>query len=136
MANPLTVLPDTALALIQYLRLRPEVTALLPAGNILTAIPSAATYPYVLVTPAGGIGIWPALDDASLQVDTVGGTQASCSLIARTVRAAVWAIANDTVPAGVLVSGAEELGPQWIPDTIPVVPLARYVARYRIILHP
>ena len=134
MAGQVYVLPDPVLALVQYLRLRPEVTALLPAVNIRTSLPSTPSWPYVLITAAGGTGIWPGLDDASLQVDSLGGTQDQCSLLARTVRAAIWAIQNDTVPAGVLASGVEELGPQWLPDQVPTIPVSRFVARYRVIL--
>lgn len=134
MPDTVYVLPDPLLALLQYLRARPEVTALVPSANILTELPPIPAYPYVLLTWAGGDGIWPAVDDSAIQVDVLGGTKPSCGLLARTVRAAVWAIRNDTVAAGTLGSGSEELGPQWFPDTLPVPPLPRYTARYRVIL--
>jgi len=136
MPNPITPGPDATLALLQYLRLRPELTALIPAAKIVTEIPTNPTYPYVLVTLGGGRGIWPALDEPSLQVDSVGGTKALCGQIARTVRACIWAIANDIVPAGVLCSGSDEMAPAYIPDTIPSPPLPRYVARYSLLTHP
>lgn len=136
MANTVYVLPDPILLLIQYLRLRPEVRALVASGNIIDALPKLPTDPYVLITWAGGAGIWPAVADDALQVDAYGGTKEQCSLLARTVRAAIWAINGDVVPAGVLSSAAEELAPQWLPDQIPSPPLSRFVARYRIVTHP
>ena len=136
MPNPVYVQPDAVLALLQYLRLRPELTALLPAASIVTEIPTNPTYPYVLVQEGGGTGIWPAIDEPALQVDTVGGTKDKCSAIARTVRACIWSIANDVVPAGVLVSGADTMRMAYIPDTVPTPPLARFTARYSVLLHP
>ena len=137
MPFPLTQYPDDELALIQYLRTVPEVTALVPGTRITTELPPSPTYPVVLVQRAGGVGIWPALDDAALQVDVVAaaGARRACKVLAQTVRAAVLAIANDTVAEGVLVSGFEEVGPQYLPDTIPNPPLPRYTARYRVITH-
>lgn len=136
MANTVYVLPDPIMLLIQYLRLRPEVLVLVASGNIIDALPTAPTGAYVLITWAGGVGIWPAVADDALQVDAYGGTKEQCSLLARTVRAAIWAINGDVLPAGVLVSGLEELGPQWLPDLIPTPPLSRFVSRYRVITHP
>lgn len=140
MANPLFVLPDPTLALIQYLRARSEVTALVPSARIISQINPAPVYPLVVVTSAGSgsEGIWPAVDDAALQVDAYGTDQANSFLIARTIRAAVWAINNDIVAAGVLTSGDDEIAPQWLPDQVtkPAAPLPRVTARYRIILHP
>ena len=137
MPYPLAVDPDATLAAIQYLR---TVTALVPAliasDHIVTEIPSAPTYPYIVVQEAGGSSIWPAIDNPTLQIDTVGGTKALCNQIARTVKAAVVGIANDTVPEGVLSSGHEEMRRAWIPDTIPTPPLSRYTARYSVLLHP
>ena len=136
MPNPITPGPDATLALLQYLRLRPELTALIPAAKIVTEIPTNPTYPYILVTLGGGGGIWPALDEPSMQVDTFGGSKALCGQIARMVRACVWAAANDVVPAVVICSGAEEMAPAYIPDTVPTPPLPRYTARYSLLLHP
>ncbi len=136
MPLPLTILPDGVLATIQYLRLRPEVTALIASGNIVTELPPVPAYPYVIVQWAGGIGHWPAVDEPAVQIDVIGGSKFACGMLARTVRAAVWAIANDTVPEGVLVSGHEEVAPSWLPDTIPTPPIPRYTARYRFLTHP
>jgi hypothetical protein len=136
MPNPIYVQADAPLAVIQYLRTIPALTALIDPAKIVTEIPSSPIYPYVIVQLAGGSGIWPALDEPALQIDSIGGAKPLCGQIARTIRAAVWAIANDTVAAGVLVSGADEMAPAWIPDTVPVPPLPRYTARYRILLHP
>ena len=91
MPDPLLVLPDPILVLIQYLRARPEITALVPAASIVTALPTNPVGQYVLLTWAGGQGIWPAVDDAAIQIDTMYGDKAACSLLMRTVRAAVWA---------------------------------------------
>ena len=136
MANPIYLMPDAVLAVLQYLRLRPELTALLPAASIVTEIPSNPTYPYVVIQEGGGTGIWPAIDEPALQIDTVGGPKPLCSQIARTVRACIWGIANDVVPAGVLCSGADTMRMAYIPDTVPTPPLARFTARYSVILHP
>lgn len=143
MPLPLTQYPDDELALIQYLRTITEVTALVPGTRITTELPPSPTYPVVLVQRAGGVGIWPALDDAALQVDVIAAarsdaapnTRRQCKVLAQTVRAAILAIANDTVAEGVLASGSEEVGPQYLPDTIPNPPLPRYTARYRVITH-
>ena len=136
MPYPVYVQPDATLAVIQYLRLRTELTALLPAASIVTEIPTSPTYPYVVVQLAGGSGIWPALDEPAMQIDAVGGAKALCGQIARTIRACIWAIANDTVSAGVLSSGWDQMPPAYIPDTIPTPPLPRYTARYSVICHP
>jgi len=136
MPNPITPGPDATLALLQYLRLRPELTALIPAAKIVTEIPTNPTYPYVLVTLGGGGGIWPAIDEPSMQVDTFGGSKALCGQIARMVSACIEAIANDVVPAAVLCSGSSEMRMAWIPDTVTSPPLARYTARYSVLMHP
>jgi len=137
MAYPLAVDPDATLATIQYLRtVTALVPALIPSDHIVTEIPSAPTYPYVVVQEAGGSSIFPAIDNPTLQIDTVGGSKALCNQIARTVKAAVVGIANDIVPEGVLSSGHEEMRRAWIPDTIPTPPLSRYTARYSVLLHP
>ena len=135
MPYPVYVQPDAVLAVLQYLRLRPELIALLPAASIVTEIPSTPTYPYVLIQEGGGTGIWPAIDEPALQIDTVGGAKALCSQIARTVRGCIWAISNDVVPAGVLCSGADTMRMAYIPDTVPTPPLARFTARYSVLLH-
>jgi hypothetical protein len=132
------VLPDAELAVIQYLRSRSELTALVPSARITTARPNTPTYPLVLVQRIGGTSLsWNAIDEAALQVDVVAGADDKylASRISRTVAACILAIANDTVSEGVLVSAVEEVGPQWIPDTVVVPPLARYVARFRVFLH-
>ena len=136
MPYPLAVDCDATLAMIQYLRLRTELTALLPAASIVTEIPTAPTYPYIVIQEAGGSSIFPAIDVPTLQVDTVGGSKVLCNQIARTVKAAVVGIANDIVPAGVLSSGHEEMRRAWLPDIVPTPPLPRYTARYSVILHP
>lgn len=135
MANPVAAAPDDELAVIQYLRLAPEVTALIPAARITTELPPSPVYPVVLIQRIGGVGIWPALDEPAQQIDVVGGTKAQCKTLALTVRAAILAIANDVVPAAVLASASEEVGPSWLPDTVPVPPIPRYTARYRVLLH-
>lgn len=135
MPYPITVQADDELALLQYLRSRAEVTALVPGTNIILELPPSPVYPYVLVTRAGGSPIAPDIDDTALQVDSLGTTRGMSKRIALMVRAAILAIANDRVSEAVLCSGAEEIAPQWIPDTIPVPPQPRYTARYRIILH-
>lgn len=136
MGNPIVVLPDDELAVLQYLKAVPELLALLPATQIRTELPNKPTYPMVLITRGGG----PAhdrgsIDEPALQVDVVGGDKRTCKRITQTVRAAILAIANDTVAEGVLVSASEEVGPAWLPDTIPTPPIPRYTARYRVLLH-
>lgn len=135
MPNPLAVLPDGVLATQQYLRGIPEVTALIAAASIVSALPSKPVYPYVIVQWAGGLGHWPAMDEPAIQIDVIGGTKFACGQLARTVRAAMWAVANDTVSEGVLVSAHEEVAPSWLPDNIPTPPMPRYTARYRILMH-
>ncbi len=137
MGFPVVVLPDDELALLEYLRSVAEVTALVPAARITLELPPSPVYPVVLLQRAGGIGIWPALDEPAIQVDVVAdaGQRRACKVLAQTVRAAILAISNDVVTEGVLASATEEIGPQYLPDTIPVPPLPRYTARYRVLLH-
>jgi hypothetical protein len=106
MPDAVYVLPDAALALLQYYRARPEVTALVPSSSIGTQLPSsfAAPAPFVLLNVAGGQGIWPAVGDDAISVDCYGTDKITAYALARTVRAATWAIRNDTVAAGTLLS--------------------------------
>jgi hypothetical protein len=136
MPYPLSVLPDAELALIQYLGSIPEVVALVPVGRITTQLAPSPIYPVVLISRAGGVPVvWQALDEPAFQVDVVGGDKATCSLLMRTVAAAILAIRNDIVAEAVLSSAVEEVGPAWLPDTIPVPPIPRYVARFRVFMH-
>lgn len=135
MPNPVATLPDDELALIQYLGLVPEVTALVPAARITTELPPTPVYPAVLISLVGGVDVARGIGEPAVQVDVVGGTKGQCKRLTLAVKAAILAIANDVVPEGVLSSASEEVGPSWLPDTIPTPPLPRYVARYRIILH-
>ena len=138
MPAPISVLPDAELAVIQYLRGIASVTALLPGTRIYTAIPAKAVYPLVLVQRAGGVPLaWQFIDDASIQVDVVGGTRHLCSQIARTVRAALVGIRNDTVAEATLASASSDVGLQWIPEQVEAstIPFPRFTARYSVILH-
>lgn len=136
MPNPLAVMPDDELAVIQYLRTITEVAALVTVGNIRTELPAQPVYPYVLIQRAAGqAAVEQAIDLPAVQIDVVGGSKAACKKLMLTVRAAVLAIANDTVPEAVLASAYEEVGPSWLPDNVPVPPIPRYVARFRVYLH-
>lgn len=136
MAFAPNVAPDAELAVLQFLRSRTEVTSLVPGTRITTSRPQEPTYPVVVVQRVGGTSTaWNFIDEAALQIDVVGDTRYNCQRIARTIAGCVLAIANDTVTEGVLVSAFEEVGPQWLPDTVVVPPLPRYVARYRVLLH-
>ena len=136
MSFPIAVMPDDELAILQYLRSVPEVVALVPASRITTEMPPSPVYPLLLVQRAGGqVAVWQALDEPALQVDAVGGTKAQCKKLMLTARAAILAIANDVVAEAVLASAYEEVGPQWLPDTVPTPPTSRYTARYRVLLH-
>jgi hypothetical protein len=136
MPYPLSVLPDAELALTQYLRSISELVALVPTSRISTQLPPKPVYPVVLVSRTGGSPVvWQTLDEPALQVDVIGGDKATCSLIMRTVAAAILAIRNDIVAEAVLSSAYEEIGPAWIPDTVPIIPIPRYVARFRVLLH-
>jgi hypothetical protein len=136
MPYPLSVLPDGELALVQYLGSVAEVVALVPGTRITTQLAPKPTYPVVLISRAGGPPVvWQAIDEPVLQVDVLGVDKASCSLLMRTVAAAILAIRNDVVAEAVLVSGIEEIGPAWLPDMIPINPIPRYVARFRVLLH-
>jgi hypothetical protein len=135
-ADPITPYIDDELALIQYLRGTVEVTALVPAAQITTELPNEPVWPHVLVQRVGGSALVRlAVDEPVLQVDVLGGTKFACKQLAQTIEAAILAIANDVVGGGVLSSGWEEVGPQWLPDTVPVPPTSRYVARYHVITH-
>ena len=138
MALPVNVAPDAELALIQYLRSRTEITSLVPSARITTTRPTSPTYPLILVQRIGGTSLaWNAIDEAAYQIDVVAGVDDRylCQRIARTIAGCVLALANDNVTEGVLASASEEVGPQWMPDMVVVPPLARFVARYRVLLH-
>lgn len=136
MSYPVNVLPDSELALIEYLRGRSEITALVPAARITTTLPPKPTYPVVLIQRAGGLAdAWQQIDEPAFQVDVVGGSRYQCQQLARTVRACILAIFNDAVTEAVLVSASEEVAIQWFPDTVVTPPLSRFVARYRVLLH-
>jgi hypothetical protein len=136
MAFPISVLPDAELAVIQYLRSRSEVTNLVPGERITTTLAPNPTYPVVLVKRIGGNATaWQRIDEPALQIEVVGGTRYQCQALARTVRACILAIRNDQVSEATLVSGFEEVGIQWIPDSVVVPPLPRFVARYQVLLH-
>lgn len=136
MAFPINVLPDAEMAIIEYLRSRTEVTSLVPAARITTTRPPTPTYPLVTVMRIGGTATaWQQIDEPALQIDVIGGSRYQCQQIARTIRACILAIRNDTVAEGVLVTGTEEVGPQWLPDQVVVPPLPRFVARYRVFIH-
>lgn len=136
MANPLHISPDALLAILEYLRGTEEITDLIDGSKIVTSIPPTGTeYPYVLIGLAGGIGTIPAVERPAFQIDVMGGDKETCYRIARTVRAAIHAIANDVTSAAVLSSGASETGLTWLPDTLAVPPLSRFTARYRVTLH-
>ena len=136
MPFPISVMPDDELAIIQYLRSIPQVVALIPGTRITTEMPPNPVYPLLLIQRAGGMAaVWQSLDEPALQVDAVGGTKAQCKKLMLTVRAAILAIANDVVAEAVLSSAYEEVGPQWLPDTVPTPPTPRYTARYRVLLH-
>jgi len=137
MPNPLTVFPDDELAILTYLRSVSAVTALISAAKIIQQLPPTPVYPYVLVQRAGGQSPDSrAMDEPAIQVDVLALDRAQAKVLMLTVRAAILAIANDTVAGvGVLVSAYEEVGPSWLPDTVPIPPLPRYVARFRILLH-
>ena len=135
MAYPIANLPDAELALIQYLRSRTEITSLVPSERITTTRPAEPTYPLVLVMRIGGlVNSWQ-LDEPAFQVEVIGGSRYQCQQIARAVRACILAIRNDTVSEATLASGAEEVGIQWIPDSVVVPPLPRFVARYQVLMH-
>lgn len=133
--TPLDVLPDANLAVIQYLRSLTQITTLVASDHIISQIPTVPSYPYILVQLAGGQGVWPGLDKPTVQIDCMGGLQEDANLIARTVRAAIWAISNDVVTEGILASGFDEMPPSWMPDMSVTPPISRYTARYKVILH-
>lgn len=136
MPNPLNVLPDDELAVIQYLRGITALIALVPAGNIINELPPSPVYPFVLIQRGGGQAGYPgATDEPMIQIDTLATDRHAAKQLMRTVRAAMFAIANDTVAEGILSSAYEEVGPAWLPDTISIPPVPRYVARFRILLH-
>lgn len=138
MTYPITVLPDAELALIQYLRAQSVVTNLVPAERITTTLPPKAVFPAVTLRRIGGTAIhWSRVDEASVQVDVWHdyAKRGECQDIARAVRAAVLAIYGDQVAEANLVSASEEVGPQWLPDTVTTPPLSRFVARYQVRLH-
>jgi hypothetical protein len=132
---PIVVHADAELAVIDYLCGVSQLTTLCAAGRIAAALPSHPVFPAVLITRVGGQDIWPALDEAVIAVDVYGTDKGNAAAVMATVRGALLAISNDSVPGAVLVSAVEENGPQWLPDTIPVPPVPRYTARFRVITH-
>lgn len=138
MSYPISVLPDAELAIIQYLRAHSEVTDLVPAARITTTLPPKAVFPAVTVKRIGGTALhWARVDEAAVQVDVWHdyAKRGECQDIARAVRATVLAIYGDKVDEANLVSASEEVGPQWLPDSVTVPPLSRFVARFQVRLH-
>jgi hypothetical protein len=137
MPNPLNVLPDDELAVLLYLRSINAVTNLIDPTKIIQQLPPTPVYPFVLVQRAGGQSPDSrAMDEPAIQVDTLATDRAQAKRLMLTVRAAILAIANDIVPGvAVLASAYEEVGPAWLPDTVTIPPVPRYVARFRILLH-
>lgn len=143
MGRPVVVLPDATLAVLQYLRGVAALTALVSAANIVTELPSTPVYPYLLVNQIGTAGaVYPSVEHAAMQIDaldvdhTSTSGKVTASAIARTARAAMWAIANDVTASGAVLSSCyEELGIQWFPDTVPVPHTARYMQRQVVVLH-
>ena len=135
MTYPVNLQPDAELALIQFLRSRTEITSLVPADRITTTRPSEPTYPLVLVMRIGGLANNWQIDEPAFQVEVIGGSRYQCQQIARTIKACILAIRNDVTSEAVLVSGSEEVGVQWIPDSLVVPPLPRFVARYQVLMH-
>lgn len=139
MSYPITVLPDAELAVIQYLRAQSTVTALVPASRITTTLPPKAAFPAVTVKRIGGKAVhWSRIDEAAIQIDVWNdyAKRGECQDLARAIRAAILAIYGDKVDEANLVSASEEVGPQWLPDQVTVPPLARFVARFSVLLHP
>ena len=137
MPYPVNVLPDAELALIEYLKARTEITSLIPAARITTALPPQPTYPCVTVTRMGGSPlVWQRIDEPDFQVEVWGGSRFECSTLARTVRACIMSIRNDTVSAGVLVSAGEQVGMQWMPDDVTIPQIPRFVGRFSVLIHP
>lgn len=139
MARPLAIAPDDELALLQYLRSLSEVTAVLPADRQGTALPAQVdlvTAPWLIVQRiAGQASAAPGVDEPVVQIDVTGGDRGACKQAILIVRAALLAIANDRMPAGVLVSAYEEIGPSWLPDTLMSPPTPRFTARFRLTTH-
>lgn len=132
MTRPVSLLPDAELAVIAYLRGRPEITAILPASRITTALPSVPVWPALLVQRNGGRPVvQERLDRADMVLDAVGTDKAQCSLLARTAAAVLVAAAGTQVlEAGAIVQSVQlEQGPMWLPDIQSNPPLARYVVR-------
>lgn len=132
MTRPVSLLPDAELAVIAYLRGRSEITAILPAARITTALPSVPAWPALLVQRSGGRPVAAErLDAADMVIDAVGTDKAQCSLLARTAAAVLVAAAGTQVPeAGAVIQSAElGQGPMWLPDTQSNPPLARYMVR-------
>ena len=137
MSYPITVMPDPVQLLQQYLKSKSVVTDLVNAANIVTEIPINPTFPLVVLANMGGTGyIAPGIDAVGIQVDVYGGTKFACGVLARTIEAACWSIANDVVAAGTLVSSSSEMSPSWLPDQVTVPPTPRYTARYHFIFRP
>jgi len=142
---PIVAFPDATLAVIQYLRSRPEVTDLIDPGNIGPRLPDTPSWPQVMIHRGGGTPVtrqW--VDDAAIQVDAMipadpaqypDGPKQCADLIAAVV-ACLSAIADDTVPEAVLCGARIDVGPLWMPDPVSQPPLSRYVARATVTLHP
>lgn len=133
--QPLVVHADAELAVIQFLSALDAVVALVPYARISSELPARPVYPAVLVTRVSGQVIYPALDQPAIAVDVYGTDKATAQRLMQTVRGALLSISNDRVPECVLVSAEEELGPQWLPDTVAATPIPRYTARYRVLTH-
>lgn len=129
----LRLLPDAELLVVNWLRARTEITALV-STRVYTQIPAGPSFPLIRITRIGGIPeIRQHLDVARIQVDAWGTSQYQARTVAATAQAALHA-AVGLHATGVVSNVDDDLGLTWSPDSETNQP--RYVFGVALYIHP
>lgn len=134
----LTVLPDVIPPTVAWLNARPEVTALV-ADRIGTLLPADEAWPAVRLDLIGGLTIFEQrLDQPTIQVQCFATTDLQARTVARTVRAALFAMVGHRIPNLLSVVDVDTSSPQLLPDDsrTPTVAHATFTATITIRTDP
>jgi hypothetical protein len=137
----LIVLPDVIELVRAYLTGVSEVTDLVPIDRITVSSPRDTSTPWVRLSRIGGlVAVWQRLDRCNLQAESYAppgetGEQTSF-LIARTLRAALFASPGFIGSDGVLTGVEDSMGLIYQPDTSRNPPTPRVVLAVSIYARP
>lgn len=113
---PIIILPDVVSALVAWLKAVPEVAALV-GDRIGTHLTGTNEWPAVRIDPIGGDPILEfRIDQPNLQIHYFATSDVAAMNGARTVRAAVSAMAGFRVPGQIVVIDVTTSSPQLLPD--------------------